>query len=238
MPHDDILVDSNFFTRAVETMESRPGVHAVIGNSWLGRPSDQMRMMDIPESFQGEFSGEEFVVEKLFTTLHPSYSALLYRRLSNRILSIDQLEVPIETRYRLGLEPDDAFSILITNVLSGHVWVEGAIVSVRNLSSSSWSASDFWRTQGNLGVILQFTHTRRKLRGISNTDWGEFFGRLIERSYVPSRIHWRLALFIGPDWPLQRSFWRSWIHAILGNFHGKIRRKLKRLDAIVRGWLS
>jgi glycosyltransferase involved in cell wall biosynthesis len=233
MPHDDLLVDPQFLESAVSEMVERPEISAVVANSWLGE-SNSRKLMSIPENLHKVFSGTEFAQQRLFRDLHPSYSAVVLRRRVDRPIAIEELEVKPDVRASVGLEPDDMFSILITNVMDSKVLVRGAVVSIRTVSPESWSATEQWRREGNLGAILQLTHLDRILRKRNIDGWASFAPGLVRYNYTPTRIYLPLLKYIGRDFRIQQAYFAGWFSVAAEREIGRARRGLRKVR-LLRG---
>lgn len=155
LDHDDWLIDKNFFSDSIKTIEEMPDCHLSIANTLIeGAPKT---MLNFPYQNWHYVDGNMLMKKNLFThTIHPSRSAVMLRFDKLKELNYMEYFISRETGQRLNLMPDEAFVAICLLASIGKIALTGRVVSVRGEPADSASKSISWHKSGGGKMFIPF----------------------------------------------------------------------------------
>jgi hypothetical protein len=194
MPHDDYFCRDDFISIALAGLRANSRAKVFIANSVI--EGTNRKMMAFSSGGIHHFTGEDFIVEKLWGEAHPAYSAVL---IENEALKAGSYGSFFDDRLvtdRANVEPDEMFVGIVLASFDNDVLVTGEVFSIRGDPEESYSKSEFWRRRGVFGVFLVSIRLARFFMQMKRFTLAIFFTKLATGLYAPENMDWRVIRFM------------------------------------------
>lgn len=155
LDHDDWLIDKNFFSDSIKTIEEMPDCHLSIANTLIeGAPKT---MVNFPYQNWHYVNGNILMKKNLFShTIHPSRSAVMLNFDKLKELNYMQYFISKEAGQKLNFIPDEAFVSICLLASIGKIALTGRVVSIRGEPAQSLSKTISWRKSGGEKMFIQY----------------------------------------------------------------------------------
>jgi len=237
LSHDDWWVSDTFIEDSANTMIANDRCHVAISNSAIETPNRLDRiMMNLHTNESGGWkylNGVEFVNNRLFTDLHPAYSAVLFDLAKLRDLGYEETWLLPNVYRPLDIEPDEGFISLMLTAWSGEVAIRGKVVSVRGTPSDSWSRSIFWEKNVTFGMFLTYMNFSEFLKKLPDDAPYKFVQSLMSsRAYRPRTFRLKFAKYLSTTPAYLVTYIRGILH--LGSIKDNMVSHLRKLRTRLR----
>lgn len=165
LPHDDFLVDKNFFIECDEIMNKHHDVSCIIANS-INQVTKKKLVNSETETWNIVYDNEAFIIN--FFKNHPAYSAILFKREILYKYGYFNLFFNENDYEKFKYEPDEIMMAPILTTFYGKAIISGKVVSVRGFDGNNFSASDFWEKTYRVSVAMPLMKLYFYFKGRSN----------------------------------------------------------------------
>lgn len=233
MPHDDWVIDAAFFDEGVAQMEANNSCHICIGNSVI--EGTDVLMMECESEEWINLDGREFVSQRLYKDLHPSYSAVIFNLKKLNQLDYVSYLIKKEDAKNMGIEPDEGFLMIHLLATLGNVAITGKVVSVRGNPPDSYSKTRFWAENGNAGLFIINMQLYRYYLEKGFYDCAGLMKKLLTYSYALRKFNSRIIAYLNGDKTAQ---WFMLVSIFTSMFISRPMAMLNRLRAMTRAALK
>lgn len=164
--HDDVLIDSDFFSRAIECLHKYSQVSCYVANA-INEETNTL-MMNSSNAQIGIINRKKFL-KNLWKSYHTSHSAIIhdYEVLSNLQYSSKFL-ADSDLRH-FGYSADEGFISLVLIATIADFYVDTEAVVIRGFKKKSWSRSDYWTENLNTSMFLTYYFFLKKCPDIKSS---------------------------------------------------------------------
>jgi glycosyltransferase involved in cell wall biosynthesis len=187
MPHDDWFTDIDFVSSAVLNLSKSSDRYIAIANSKIEH-TDQKMMSDLIPSGWHEIDGMDFLVNRLYSDAHPSYSGVVLDRIKLNELGYMKFYLSKAAAEDFNVIPDESFVSIVVLAASGKVILNGEVVSVRGNPETSYSKSLEWAQASGLGVFYPNYLLYKYFKSSGNLIARRKLKRVLIRLYPVARI--------------------------------------------------
>ncbi len=153
LDHDDWLIDPAFLADATDRIAARSNCFVSIANTLIENTPHTILSFQYPNWHY--IDGPAFIKNYLFSTVHPSRSAVVLRFDKLKELGYKKFFIGKEAAARMQVMPDEAFVLICLLASVGSVVVTGRVVSVRGVPLESLSTTSSWRKSGGQKMFIQ-----------------------------------------------------------------------------------
>jgi len=185
LPHDDYFVDTDFIENAIRLFAADEYCKLVIANSSV--ESTNTLMLEACHSEYVRYEGNSYILNELWSSLHPSYSAVIFDY--EHILSkgYDSFVLDAQVQASMGLEPDELFQALVLAAEDSNVYISGKTVSIRGNPDTSYSKSNFWRIKSSESCFMPKYQIYRYFANKGKLAETQFF-KVFLITYMPINV--------------------------------------------------
>ena len=152
LPHDDYFVDTDFIENAIKLFAADEYCKLVIANSSV--ENTNALMLQCCHSEYLRYEGNSYILNELWGSLHPSYSAVVFDYEDILSKGYDSFVLDAQVQASMGLEPDELFQALVLAAEDSNVYISGKTVSIRGNPDTSYSKSNFWRKKASESCFM------------------------------------------------------------------------------------
>ena len=168
LDHDDWLVDRTFFADSIRAIESRPNCFMSIANTLIENTPQTILNFHYPNWHY--LDGPAFIKNYLFSTVHPSRSAVVMRFDQLKKLNYKRFFLEKESANRMHTMPDEAFVLICLLASVGDVVLTGRVVSVRGMPLAGLSRTSLWHETGGGKMFVPHFLLYQYFRGSGCSD--------------------------------------------------------------------
>lgn len=154
LDHDDWLIDKNYFSDSIKAIEDQPNCYLSVANTFLEK--SPQTIFNLSYDNWHYVNGAVFIKNYLFTTIHPSRSAVMLRFDKLKEIGYEKFIVEKKSAGIMKIMPDEAFVLVCLLAGVSDIAITGRVVSVRGLPPESLSRTALWHKSGGLKMFIPF----------------------------------------------------------------------------------
>lgn len=193
LPHDDYYTDSNFFSRAIGTLEQgNSNVNCFVANS-VDEETGSLMMTHL--NFESELLSSHQFVSGIWNKYHSNHSAIILNFQKLKALGYQDLLLTNSELDRFNKSADEAFICLFLISCDSNFFLESKSVVVRGHNETSWSRSDYWASNMSYCLFLSYYNFLSKCSILpSRTKLNICLGQL--KRFPINKINWEFFINI------------------------------------------
>ena len=142
LDHDDWLIDCNYFSDSIKAMEDQANCYLSIANTFIENIPGTM--LNFYYNNWHYVDGPAFMQNHLFSTVHPSRSAVMLRFDKLKELDYKKFFVEKESANIMKIMPEEALVSMCLLASVGNIALTGRVVSVKGMPPESLSRTTLW----------------------------------------------------------------------------------------------
>lgn len=243
MPHDDYFLRDDFISIGLASLRDSVRAKVFIANSTV--EGANRKMMEFSAEGIQRYSGENFIIERLWRDAHPAYSAVLINNETLRAKNYGSFFYDLSVKDAADVEPDEMLVGIVLASFDNDVLLTSEVFSTRGSPKDSYSRSEFWQERGLFGVFLVSVRMVKFFFQMKRFRLAFFFTKLAAGVYGPEKMDWRVIRFVNYSPSVTVLMWAGILRkrimflvrgscAVLRGFHGKATLEKYRPSRILR----
>ena len=197
LDHDDWLIDCDFFSDAIKAIEDRTDCYLSIANTFIER--SPQTILNVHYDRWHYVDGPALIKNYLFTTIHPSRSAVMLRFDKLKELGYEKFLVEKNSAKKMNIMPDEAFVLICLLASAGSIALTGRVVSVRGMPPDSLSRTAAWHEAGGQKMFIPHFLLYRYLKRIGCADGVQAMSHNLLLRYPCQSFNTELIRYVGFD---------------------------------------
>lgn len=197
LDHDDWLIDRDFFSDAIKAIEERADCYLSIANTFFeGSPQT---ILNFYYDRWHYVDGPALIKTCLFTTIHPSRSAVMLRLDKLKELGYEKFWVEKNSGKKMNIILDEAYVLICLLASAGSIALTGRVVSVRGMPPESLSRSAVWRKAGGQLMFIPHFLLYQYFKRIGCTDGVQAMSHNLLLRYPCQSFNTEMVRYVGFD---------------------------------------
>ena len=151
LPHDDFLVDKNFFIECNKIINHRKDVGCIIANTIYEDTKKKLVNIET-ESWKNVKNTNKYIIE--FFANPPAYSAIFFRKEILYNYGYFDLFFSKNDYEKFNYQPDEIMTAPILSIFHSNAVFSGKVVSVRGIGEDNFSRSKYWKNTYRISVAM------------------------------------------------------------------------------------
>lgn len=152
LDHDDWLIDRNYFSDSIKAIEDQANCYLTIANTFC--ENSPQTILNFYYDNWHYVDGPALIKNYLFTTIHPSRSAVMLCFDKLKDLNYKEFFIDKGSANIMKIMPDEALVLVCLLASVGDIALTGRVVSVRGVPPESLSRTTSWHEAGGQKMFI------------------------------------------------------------------------------------